>query len=121
MRQATVAKKVGISVRQYQNWQAGTHVPDEEHLELLAECFGVTTTYILTGDFLAIEGASLDELPDDARLVLARIEHQVKATHKLIEDWLTQEFAASVREAEREVAPAGRPTRRRTARDPRSP
>ena len=115
MKQATIAERVGISVRQFQNWQAGVHIPDQEHLEGLAELFGVTMTYILTGEFLAVDGFGNDELPDDARLQLARIERRVNDLYALIEDWLGQRALEASLEAERQTGRPERPARHQRA------
>jgi transcriptional regulator with XRE-family HTH domain len=121
MRQATIAKSVGISIRQFQNWQAGAHVPDEKHLEDLAKLFGVTANYILTGEFLAVDGLNGDDLPDDARLQLARIERRLNDLYALVEDALTENLRAAVREAELQAGQPDQRERRRRARDQRAP
>ena len=64
MKQKTVADAVGVKVRTYQSWQSGTNVPEEWHLNRLADVFEVTPTYLLAGDRSEV----------DIRTQLARIE-----------------------------------------------
>ncbi|WP_455565152.1 helix-turn-helix domain-containing protein [Lactobacillus hominis] len=44
----TVAKKLGLSVQRYANWEYGTREPDLENLTAIAQLYGVSTDY-LTG------------------------------------------------------------------------
>lgn len=43
-----VAKKLGLSVQRYANWEYGTREPDLENLAAIAKLYGVSTDY-LTG------------------------------------------------------------------------
>jgi transcriptional regulator with XRE-family HTH domain len=47
--QPRVAAAVGVSLRTYQAWEGGTARPQYHNLEALAEYFGTTEEYILTG------------------------------------------------------------------------
>ena len=47
MRQADVAKLLGIGVRTYQYYESDEHRPDYEMLIALADFFGVSTDYLL--------------------------------------------------------------------------
>ncbi|MCI8802880.1 MAG: helix-turn-helix transcriptional regulator [Oscillibacter sp.] len=47
LRQADVAKLLGIGVRTYQYYEGDDHRPDYEMLIALADFFGVTTDYLL--------------------------------------------------------------------------
>ncbi|MGE6629851.1 helix-turn-helix domain-containing protein [Bacillus sp. NPDC077027] len=47
---STVAKKLGLrAMSTYANWEYGLRKPDGEMIVKIAELFGVTTDYILTG------------------------------------------------------------------------
>ena len=43
-----VAKKLGLSVQRYANWEYGTREPDLENLKAISKLYGVSTDY-LTG------------------------------------------------------------------------
>ncbi len=45
--QKDLAHILGVSVRMYQRYEAGTHEPDMDGLLLLAGRFGVSTDYLL--------------------------------------------------------------------------
>lgn len=47
--QPIVAAAVGVSLRTYQNWEAGDAIPRHLNLERLAGYYGVSEEYILTG------------------------------------------------------------------------
>ena len=47
--QQHIADAVGVTLRQYQFWQAGDNIPGQAHLEKLAAIFDVTPTHILRG------------------------------------------------------------------------
>ena len=47
MRQADVAKLLGIGVRTYQYYESATHYPEIPDLLKLADFFGVSTDYLL--------------------------------------------------------------------------
>jgi transcriptional regulator with XRE-family HTH domain len=47
--QPIVAAKVGVSLRTYQNWEAGDAKPEYRNLERLSDYFGVSEEFILTG------------------------------------------------------------------------
>jgi transcriptional regulator with XRE-family HTH domain len=66
LKQQTIADTVGVSLRQYQNWQAGENTPDPDHLDKLAEILKVTPEWLLRGDtpdpFTASRGSSNEQL-----------------------------------------------------------
>jgi transcriptional regulator with XRE-family HTH domain len=47
--QKELAAKIGIQLSQLNKYEAGMHVPPVDKLILLAELFGTTTDYLLTG------------------------------------------------------------------------
>lgn len=47
--QPVVAAAVGVSLRTYQNWEGGDAKPEYRNLERLAEFYGVSEEFILTG------------------------------------------------------------------------
>ncbi|MBL5768021.1 helix-turn-helix domain-containing protein [Heyndrickxia sporothermodurans] len=47
----TVAKKLGIkTVSTYANWEYGIRTPDKDMLAKIAEIYGVSTDYLITGE-----------------------------------------------------------------------
>ncbi|MDH5160384.1 helix-turn-helix domain-containing protein [Heyndrickxia oleronia] len=47
----TVAKKLGIkTVSTYANWEYGIRTPDKDMLAKIAELYGVSTDYLITGE-----------------------------------------------------------------------
>jgi len=49
MSQEEMGERVGVSRQAVSKWESGQSVPDVEHIVALAELFGVTTDYLLTG------------------------------------------------------------------------
>ena len=54
-----VAKKLGLSVQRYANWEYGTREPDLENLKAISKLYGVSTDY-LTGKDNDKEKKSVD-------------------------------------------------------------
>lgn len=79
--QPVVADRVGVSLRAYQKWEAGTSAPAWRNLEQLAEVFGVSADYLL--------GAA-QEKRQDAQDQLDRIESELAAIHVEIGAQATQ-------------------------------
>lgn len=68
----TVAKKLGLSVQRYANWEYGTREPDLENLKAIAKLFDVSIDY-LTGQTdsrknkSTVSDADLEDMLDNAR------------------------------------------------------
>ena len=45
-----VAKDLGINPSMFSNWKAGRYVPKQDKLQLIADYFGVTLEYLMTGE-----------------------------------------------------------------------
>jgi transcriptional regulator with XRE-family HTH domain len=71
LRQQFIADSVGVTLRQYQYWQAGKHQPQPEHMQALAKVLETTTAYLLNGD---PPTASVDA---ELRAQLDRIEQKL--------------------------------------------
>lgn len=50
VKDATVAKETGIGKSTFSDWKNGRSAPKGEKLKKIAEYFGVSTQYLLTGD-----------------------------------------------------------------------
>src|SRR3954469_15518212 len=68
--QPVVADRVGVSLRAYQKWEAGTSAPAWRNLEQLAEVFGVSADYLL---------GAVQEHRQDAQDQLDRMEAELAA------------------------------------------
>lgn len=79
--QPVVADRVGVSLRAYQKWEAGTSAPAWRNLEHLAEVFSVTADYLL--------GAAQDKR-QDAVEQLDRIESELGAIRVELGQMATQ-------------------------------
>lgn len=80
LRQQHIADAVGVTLRQYQNWQAGENIPDSEHLAKLAEVLEVTQEWLLRGDTPDPFARSQQDV--DARL--EQLSEQVSELHDLL-------------------------------------
>lgn len=56
-KQQFVAEHVGVVLRTYQFWQQGKSPPSQEHLEKLAELYGVEPRWILFGETTSPAGS----------------------------------------------------------------
>lgn len=66
---STVAKKLGLkAMSTYANWEYGLRKPDGEMIVKIAELYGVSTDYLLTGKD---RGGTDDDLADDPDLQIA--------------------------------------------------
>ncbi|MCY7621130.1 helix-turn-helix domain-containing protein [Bacillus altitudinis] len=66
---STVAKKLGLkAMSTYANWEYALRKPDGEMIVKIAELYGVSTDYLLTGKD---KNASDDDLADDPDLQIA--------------------------------------------------
>ena len=66
---STVAKKLGLkAMSTYANWEYGLRKPDGEMIVKIAELYGVSTDYLLTGKD---KGKPDDDLADDPDLQIA--------------------------------------------------
>lgn len=70
-KQQYIADRIGVTLRTYQMYQAGSVEPGQEKLEKLAELYGVTPEYILRGDTPQIPSVT------DVNRRLKRIEDQL--------------------------------------------
>jgi transcriptional regulator with XRE-family HTH domain len=80
LKQQVIADKVGVTLRQYQNWQAGENTPESDHLDKLAEVLDVTPEWLL-------RGATPDPFSrsqQDAAALLEQIAEQVNELHALL-------------------------------------
>lgn len=50
-----VAKKAGVTQTALSNWKAGRSVPKAETMKKIADYFGVTVDYLMTGNGIDIE------------------------------------------------------------------
>jgi len=50
VKDATVAKATGINQSTFTDWKTGRSVPKKEKLQKIADYFGVTLDYLMTGD-----------------------------------------------------------------------
>ncbi|KMY20546.1 helix-turn-helix transcriptional regulator [Bacillus pumilus] len=66
---STVAKKLGLkAMSTYANWEYGLRKPDGEMIVKIAELYGVSTDYLLTGKD---KGGTDGDLADDPDLQIA--------------------------------------------------
>lgn len=79
--QPVVADRVGVSLRGYQKWEAGTAAPGWGNLEKLANVFDVSADYLL--------GAATEE-GKNREAQLDRIESEVAATRVELGEALTR-------------------------------
>lgn len=93
--QKEVAAKIGLQLSQFNKYEGGMHVPPADKLIQLAELFGTTTDYLLTGSvsdaqplnnvrllerFRALSQCELEEQETVIRLIDAVIvKHRVEA------------------------------------------
>jgi len=93
--QKEVAAKIGLQLSQFNKYEAGMHAPPADKLIQLAELFGTTTDYLLTGSvseaqplnnvrllerFRALSQCELEEQETVIRLIDAVIvKHRVEA------------------------------------------
>lgn len=70
--QPVVAERVGVSLRGYQKWEAGTTAPAWRNLEQLAEVFNVSADYLLGAvqERRQEPNAQLDRIEDAQRQIL---------------------------------------------------
>lgn len=73
-KQQWIADQIGVTLRTYQNWQAGATPPEQENLEKLAELFEVEPRYIMRGDTPDLLGT----MGGDALARLERIETAIE-------------------------------------------
>lgn len=60
-----VAKKLGIkTVSTYANWEYGLRTPDKEMLAKIADLYGVTTDYLITGENKQTTSEQIYDDPD---------------------------------------------------------
>jgi transcriptional regulator with XRE-family HTH domain len=104
--QPVVADRVGVSLRAYQKWEAGTSAPAWRNLEQLAEVFQVSADYLL--------GAAQDRR-QDAQDQLDRIEAEVAATRAELGEVLTR-LTEMQRSLARRRSTAALPTRSQKAK-----
>jgi transcriptional regulator with XRE-family HTH domain len=77
-KQQYVADYVGVSLRQYQFWQAGDNEPSQDNLEKLAELFGVTPQFILRGDTPSpLTSPSIEERLDEIREAISQLAERL--------------------------------------------
>lgn len=65
LRIADVAKGSGVSATTLYEWKAGKYTPKAEKLRLIADFFGVSVDYLMTGDQETPQGYYTD--PDTAK------------------------------------------------------
>lgn len=46
----SVAKKIGLGRSTLSDWKTGKHVPNKDNLKKIADFFGVTVDYLMTGE-----------------------------------------------------------------------
>ena len=77
-----VAKDTGIGTATLSNWKNGKYTPKQDKMQKLADYFGVTIDYLMTGKDSASEETPIDidhaqNEPERKLLVLCRQAHDV--------------------------------------------
>lgn len=66
-----VAKETGLSTSMLTNWKKGRYTPKQDKLQKIAEYFGVTVDYLLTGETpAASEELSATDIDDKLQEIL---------------------------------------------------
>lgn len=119
--QETVAHQLGVSYRAYQTWEAGDAKPSYPNLEKLAEYYGVSEEYILTGsdDPAAARRAEAGQLDRIETLVLenaSRLEQLASAIDVLATSQMRVLLQAELDAQERTQADSSRSSKPRPGR-----
>ena len=79
VKDATVAKETGIGQSTFTDWKVGRSVPKQEKLKKIADYFGVSVEYLLTGEEADKEGGYYldDEARDLAQFLFENPEYRV--------------------------------------------
>nr|WGD98833.1 helix-turn-helix transcriptional regulator [Bacillus safensis] len=104
---STVAKKLGLkAMSTYANWEYGLRKPDGEMIVKIAELYGVSTDYLLTGKD---KDRAADDLADDPDLQIA-----FKAASDFSEEARRQtiDFINYIREKEKQKQKSRQPKQR---------
>jgi transcriptional regulator with XRE-family HTH domain len=113
--QATIAEYLGVSVRTYQSWQGGTHIPSEEHLDRLADYHDVPVAYLIAGegpeatDLRTQIGRLTRAVPYDLTDRLTRVEQMLDAVYDLLEAVVAQRGAERAATSEPAASKEGPP------------
>jgi transcriptional regulator with XRE-family HTH domain len=61
-KQSDFAKQINVSVYRYNNWEQGRHPPGPHYLALLKQRFGISSDWILSGDYLSLSVRLLQQI-----------------------------------------------------------
>lgn len=77
VKDATVAKATGINQSTFTDWKTGRSVPKKEKLQKIADYFGVSLDYLMTGDDQNMPYYLNDETRDIAQFLFENPDYKV--------------------------------------------